>query len=807
MAETRETKAESGSLPGADPAAGGRPGESGNGRGGWIVPYAWLMIRFRWLVILVCLAAAAGFASGGQFLGFSTDYRVFFSEENPQLNAFEAMQQVYTKDDNILFVLQPKEGEVFTEKTLRAVQDLTERSWQLPYSRRVDSITNFQHSYAEGDDLTVEDLVPQRGELTPEHVAAIRAVALGEPLLVNRLISPDGRTTGVNVTLTLPGESEAEVPTAMAAARQIIAAFEAANPEITVATTGLVALNNAFSEASFVDLSTLIPIMYGIIIAGLLIFLRSVAGTVVTVLVIGLSAGTAMGLTGWLGINLTPPSSTAPTIILTLAVADSIHLLVTMLHAMRHGASKREAIVESLRVNFHPIFLTSLTTAIGFLSLNFSDAPPFRDLGNITAIGVLAAWIYSVTFLPAFLAVVPLRVKQQTETRSDLMQKLAEFVLRRRQFLLYGMSALIIALAVWIPRIELNDQFVNYFDPSIQFRADTDFAMENLSGIYQIEFSLPAAAEGGISEPDYLAKVDAFSDWLRQQPGIVHVQTITDIFRRLNKNMHADDPEWYRLPDERDLAAQYLLLFEMSLPYGLDLNNQINVDKSSLRFIATLENITTREARTLKQDSEAWIAENIPASVTEATSPFVMFAYISERNIQSMLFGTGLALVLISFSLIVFLRSLKVGLLSIVPNVIPAVMAFGFWGLLVGEIGLASSVVAATSLGIIVDDSVHFLSKYLRARRERGASPEDAVRYAFATVGRALTVTSAVLVAGFVVLALSAFQLNQSLGLLTALAIFAALVADFLLLPPLLLAIDKEKKHADQPSALPQAGD
>ncbi|HIP80022.1 MAG TPA: RND family transporter, partial [Kiloniellaceae bacterium] len=505
--------------------------------------------------------------------------------------------------------------------------------------------------------------------------------------------------------------------------------------------------------------------------------------------------------------NLTPPSSTAPTITLTLAVADSIHLLVTLLHAMRHGASKQEAIVESLRVNFHPIFLTSLTTAIGFLSLNFSDAPPFRDLGNITAIGVLAAWIYSVTFLPAFLAVVPLRVKQQTEARSDMMQKLAEFVLRRRQFLLYGMSALIIALAVWIPRIELNDQFVNYFDPSIPFRADTDFAMENLSGIYQIEFSLPATAEGGISEPDYLAKVDAFSDWLREQPGVVHVQTITDIFRRLNKNMHGDDPEWYRLPDERDLAAQYLLLFEMSLPYGLDLNNQINVDKSSLRFIATLENITTREARTLKQDSEAWIADNIPASATEATSPFVMFAYISERNTQSMLFGTGLALVLISFSLIVFLRSLKVGLLSIVPNVIPAVMAFGFWGLLVGEIGLASSVVAATSLGIIVDDSVHFLSKYLRARRERGASPEDAVRYAFATVGRALTVTSAVLVAGFAVLALSAFQLNQSLGLLTALAIFAALVADFLLLPPLLLAIDKEKKHADQPSALPQPGD
>jgi hypothetical protein len=375
------------------------------------------------------------------------------------------------------------------------------------------------------------------------------------------------------------------------------------------------------------------------------------------------------------------------------------------------------------------------------------------------------------------------------------MERLAEFVLRRRRPLLWGMTAAVAALAVWIPRIELNDQFVNYFAPSIAFRADTDFAMANLSGIYQMEFSLPAGAEGGISEPDYLQQADAFSHWLRQQPGVAHVQSLTDVFRRLNKNMHGDEAGWYRLPEARELAAQYLLLFEMSLPYGLDLNNQINVDKSSLRLIVTLDNITTRAARNLKEAAEGWLVTNMPASASEATGPFIMFAYISERNIEAMLSGTGIALVLISLSLIVALRSLKIGLISLIPNIVPAVMAFGLWGLLVGEIGLASSVVAATSLGIIVDDSVHFLSKYLRARRERGDSPEDAVRYAFTTVGRALWVTSAVLVAGFATLAFSAFALNQSLGLLTALAIFAALIADFFLLPPLLLAIDKEKKH------------
>lgn len=284
----------------------------------------------------------------------------------------------------------------------------------------------------------------------------------------------------------------------------------------------------------------------------------------------------------------------------------------------------------------------------------------------------------------------------------------------------------------------------------------------------------------------------------------MHVDALTDTMKRLNRNMHADQSSWYKLPDERPLAAQYLLLYELSLPFGLDLNNMINVDKSSTRLRVTMKNMSSNDVLALEVRADEWIKQNLPEYMrSKGSSSTIMFAHIGARNIRSMLLGTTVALLLISLTLIVALRSIKIGLISMVPNLIPAAMAFGLWGLLVGNVGLALSVVTSMTLGIIVDDTVHFLSKYLRARREEGLSPEDAVRYAFTTVGMALVVTSVVLIAGFLVLSLSAFELNSSMGLLTAITIGFALAADFLLLPPLILMMEGKKHETSTLAAVP----
>ncbi len=425
--------------------------------------------------------------------------------------------------------------------------------------------------------------------------------------------------------------------------------------------------------------------------------------------------------------------------------------------------------------------------------MNFSDSPPFRDLGNIVAVGVLAAFVLSVGFLPALMAVLPVRVRAEARGRAALMERFAEFVIRRRGVLLYGVGGLILLLVAFIPRNELNDVFVEYFDHSVPFRTATDYATDNLTGLYRIDYSVESGQSGGVSDPEFMRQVDAFTDWLRAQPEAIYVGSYTDIMKRLNRNMHGDDPAFYRLPEGRELAAQYLLLYEMSLPYGLDLNNQINVDKSATRVHVSLQTLSVNEVLAFVERAGQWLDGNAPGLEAEAGGPSVMFSHIGQRNIRSMLLGTSVALVLISMILVVALRSVRMGLVSLVPNLVPAAMAFGVWGILVGEVGLSLSVVTGMTLGIVVDDTVHFLSKYLRARRERGLSPPDSVRYAFRTVGTALWVTSLVLIAGFLVLTLSAFKPNSGMGLMTAITIGLALVADFLFLPPLLMKIEEKK--------------
>ncbi|HFQ5296612.1 TPA: RND family transporter [Vibrio vulnificus] len=747
--------------------------------------------RFSFWTLIISLIAIVATAMGAKNLYFRGDYNIFFDGSNAQLQAFDEIQTTFAKTDNIALVLAPKSGDVFDQRTLTQIQEMTEQAWQVPYSSRVDSLANYQHTEAVDDDLLVEDLLYQSYPFTAERIAKVRTIAMSEPLLVNALVSEKGDVAVINITMQMPGVDEtAEVNEVVAYVEQMLSHYRAQYPDVTIYKAGIIAMNHSFAMAAQNDSATLVPTMLLVILVFLTLMLRSFLSVLATLVVIIGAIVATLGIVGWAGMFLHVASVNVPTLIMTLAVADCVHVIASMRHFMRQGMPKAQAIHRSVTLNFVPIIITSVTTAIGFLMMNMSDSPVLRDFGNLSALGVMIACVLSVSLLPALLNLLPVRFSaKQAAKSSDIMDKLADLVVHRRNVLLPLSIVVIAGSAALIPYNKVNDESVKYFDTSSEFRQAADFMEQRISGMTTMSIAIKTHQSQGIASPEFLAVLGEFTHWLREQPETDHVASLSDIYKRLNKNMHGDDNAYYALPAERELAAQYLLLYEMSLPFGLDLNNQVNVDKSSVKLQLTVKNLGSVELVALEERIYQWFASHAPQYQVAASSPSLMFAHIGETNMASMLSTLPITLILISALMIFALRSWRLGMISLVPNIAPAVIGFGLWALISGEINLGLSVVVTLTLGIVVDDAVHFLAKYQHARKA-GQNAEQAVRYAFHTVGRALWITTVVLVAGFSVLAMSQFRLNSDMGQLSAIVIFVALVIDFVLLPSLLMRFD-----------------
>jgi len=270
------------------------------------------------------------------------------------------------------------------------------------------------------------------------------------------------------------------------------------------------------------------------------------------------------------------------------------------------------------------------------------------------------------------------------------------------------------------------------------------------------------------------------------------VNTIADRIKSLNRDMHDGDPNFFRIPDRRELAAQYLLMYELALPFGQDLNCYIDVDKSASRFSVHLQSMSANELCRLEALAAQWLVANAPKQMQIRGSGIsLIWARIAKRNIGDMLWASFLEILIISGLMLLAIRSVKFTAIFLIPNLVPPLIAFGIWGIMEGRVGLALSVVVAMTLGIIVDDTIHFFVKYLGARREHGMSPEQAVRYAFGTVVAAIGVTTVVLIAGFLVMTISHYRMMSEMGLMCAMVIAAALMCDFFLTPALLMKFDR----------------
>lgn len=757
----------------------------------WLDSQLHTIVKYSLTVMIFSLAITILMAYGFKNLHVETDYRIFFSADDPNLAADEQLKAIYGKSDNILFVVHPHNGDIFSPDNLASIEELTEMAWQIPHSRRVDSVTNFQYPSVEGDDIQIENLVQDARSYSNTKSEEIRNIALKESGLVGRLVAIQGNSAAVNVTLELPDASGPATAEAVKAARDIKRKLEASNPSISIYLAGLAVTEQTFSDIATSDAQTLIPLMFTIVFLLLSVLLRSISATLCTIAIIVVGVIAGMGFAGWYGYAINNVNISAPTIIMTLGIADCVHVFNVFLRKYIRGTEKSDALIASLKLNKYPIFLTSLTTALGFMTMNFSESPPFRELGNIAAAGVLGAFFATFFLLPGLIMLLPFKQVERETAVNAFSARLSEFVIAHYNKLFLVLLACNLLAIGFLTKIELNDNPIGYFSRDTPVRQASEYIEKNLSGTQIIYYSLNSGSADGILDPSFLKSSDTFINWLRSQPEVVNVESINDVLKRFNQILHEDDQNWYRLPDSRELSAQYFLMYELSLPYGLDVSNQVSRDKSSVKITAILKNQNSAGLIAFERRVQDWFARELPKLATHGASHSLSFAHIGQRNIESMLLGSLVAILLISSVLVLAFRSFTFGLVSFIPNLFPALATLGIWGALVTEINMAASVVFSVTLGIIVDDTVHFLVKYIEARREQNCDVETAIRYSFNSVGGALLSTSVVLAIGFLVLSFSNFTVNSTTGLLVAITIAIALVLDLLFLPSILLKFSR----------------
>ena len=754
------------------------------------------IIRYRPLCIIISILILAGLAQGLSKINFNPDINAFFPENDTLTTSHLSIEDTYSSMDNAVIGIGVKEGTVFTNEVLSLIEDLTERAWKTPHSLRVDSLSNYSYVSADGDDLYIEPFLEGSSTYDLKTLKEKELIIEEEELAYGAIISKDKKTSLINIVFDPPRKDiEAEYQESLNYVLGFLEEARKNHPEVDLIISGIVYMEYQSPMLLKAQMPKLMPTAILVILLTLFLLLRSLVAVAGSFLVILMSVVSAMGSIGFMSGDIAQPFIMVPILIATLAVADCVHLFTLYFQNLDSSRKSKEAMLESLKLNLQPLFLTSLTTAIGFLSLNLAPVEPLRGIGNGVAVGVFLAFIFTVLLLAPIVSYFNVKQSKNINFQKNIARKLGRFSIKNYKRLLVIVPVISCFLMAFIPLNKTNDNPLEFYSERYTTSAaDSKWISQRIGGTFPVSYEL--YSQGIVSDPEFLREVDKFSEWLASNKEVLHVSSLSKIMKNLNKTLHGKQEEWNIIPTEPDLSAQYLFFYEMSLPYGLDLTNSISQNKESIKLVASLKELGSLEYREFAKKVENYASQNMPedmVSIGTGTRP--IFAFMSNMLITQLTYALGIGIVLITATIILFFRSLRYGMLTSVTNLLPIGVAFGIWAIVSGEISMLVGIGMGTTLGIIVDFTVHFLSKYLHARRQKNLSAEEAVEYAFETVGFALIITSFSLILGFLVLLQAFFIPIHGFVLFSSIAFLSALIIDLLLFPALLITWDKRYNH------------
>ena len=745
---------------------------------------------FRWFIAIGIPLLVLALSSNLKDLQIDGSYRIWFGEESKILKDYDDFRKTFGNDDAVIISFKDEKG-IFTKKALQSIDDITQALWQMKYVARVDSITNYQYVHAnpeEPDDVIVEDFIQNIPDATAAYLKNRKEIATNDPLVVDGFISKDGRTTMISARLVPKVNDVTDKSAEIMKLVNEILAPQIAHTGYKYWINGGPPLNQSFVKIGTSDAATFTPMVLIASIILLLLLFRRVSGALIPIGVVIFTFLTVLAVQLFLGYKLNNFTANLPVFVVAIGVADAVHIYIVWLMYRREGEGNRSAVLHSLKKNFLPIFLTSLTTAIGFATLTISKVIPVLTLGIATASGAILAFMISVFWMPAVLLILKKEIKVKEVQKAAKQKPLGygAFIVRNNKKIIFVTTLLFTLLAAGLFQVKVDSNTIRYFDKSVEIRKSTEFLMENLTGPMAYEIIVDSGKKDGIKDPQFLKTVEKFYEEFQGEfSDVRHLSSLLDTVKRFNKILDGKE----EIPKSQNLVAQYLLLYSLSLPQGMEINDKMDINERKLRITGQVNIVDTSKDLEMIHYVDNWWKKT--AYSANVNGQVAMFAYMQSDVTDTLIYSLSLAIILVSIVMLLIFKRFKLLWVFILPNILPVMLVVGLMGWIGINIDIGVAIAGAIIIGVAVDDTIHFLVKYFDARK-RGLCLADAFDDVLRYAGKAILFTTIILSIAFSLFAFSTFTPNQNFGIVTASALIIAFVVDILLLPALLSIIDKD---------------
>ena len=740
------------------------------------------LLNFKWLtMIIVIIITVFFFMKMKENSRMETNLDKYMPHDHPAFVYSDSAEAWFNIHDGIIIALENKDG-VFNTETLDTLKKLTKRLQKFKEINKDDvtSLYTADNIIGTEDGMDVKAFF-KRVPKTQEGLERIKKNVENNEMIFNRLVSADETVT------VIVAEIGDDVFTQDFYQEILKVAKNAETENIKVYVAGRPIVEGTMALLGPADMKKMVPIVLLVIFIVLFVTLRSFKGTLITLGVVFFSTLWAFGLMAAVNIPVYAVSTMIPVMLIAIGVADGIHLYSHLHTYINHNptATKKEATKDMIKSMWKPVVMTSVTTAVGFISLLTSQIYPVKYFGIFTAFGVMIAMVFSLIFLPAAIMIFGLPKPSKINSKEDkgghshskLANKFAAGVIKHKNISLISTALIIVLSIIGLQKIWINSSFLEKFESTSEIVITDKFINEHFGGTSTLNLILDADGKKDVfKEPKVLKLVDKMQkEVVGELPVVGNSFSLADYINRMNKVMNTDNEAFNTIPNDKNMIAQYLLLYEMSGdPENLNKVVDYNYDKLNITFQLKSDNSKAINSaldviHKYKTDfKEMGISMNYAGSGYKG---LVFTDLILEGQIISLIMSLIIIFLLIS----IMFKSVKIGLIGSAPIIITALISFGIMGFLGIPLNTTTALLSSIAIGIGIDYAIHFLEQY----RVNAANTDNKLLTAQKTMahsGRAIIFNAIVVIAGFLVLLFSAFPPNRELGALVSLNMLTSFV-------------------------------